>query len=70
MELKLCGKETPYDSIYKLELYPRKAADNVDKILWMLQYTNEVIQDGTVGAGELTFNNMSGRGQPGNTRYS
>eukprot|EP00959_Pyramimonas_sp_CCMP1952_P474594 9503757-Pyramimonas_sp.AAC.2 len=34
------GKKTPYDSIYKMELYTRKAND-IPRMLWMLRYTNE-----------------------------
>ena len=62
---KLKGKQTPYDSIYKLELDPRKANNNVDCLIWFMRCTNELIIEDQVGAGELTFKTLSGKGLPG-----
>ena len=57
----LKGKKTPYDSMYKLEVYPRKANDNLPLMIWCMRYTNEIIIEEVVGAGELTFNNLTGK---------
>jgi hypothetical protein len=60
------GQQSPYNSLYKLESYTKKAGrHDMNMLIWLLEATNDMTRNDQINPAELTVNNLTGKSKGG-----